>query len=146
MGTNFIFPLGLCLLLLPACSSADDDRAPAVSNGGGVSADAPAPMPPGDPVSLQTSPEGYPTPDTTMRGRFEVRRGCLTFVTPAAVLRAVLPSGSRFDPPATVALPAGKGIQLGETVVVKGGEGEFRPPAAVPANCPERAMLVGGVM
>lgn len=145
MRTSSLIPAGLCALLLSACSYAGNDSAASHSERGDTAAAQQAEAPAETPLFIQTTPESYPTPDTTMRGRFEVRQGCLTFVTAEAGFRAVLPAGSEFRPPATVVLPGGREVPLGEAVVVKGGEGEFGPASAVPATCPQRAMLIGGV-
>ena len=96
-------------------------------------------------IYIQTFPDAhYPTPDTTMRGRFEARNGCLVFVSGNDVLRAVLPAGTALSDADTIAL-AGVSVPLNEEVVVKGGEGEFGQASTVRENCPRRAVLIGGL-
>lgn len=126
------------------CQASTDDSAPS-SNGASVVSSAPAPAAAaGQSVFVQTFPEvGYPTPDTTLRGRFAVDRGCLSFVAGGATFRAVLPSGARFGAPDTVLFPDGRRVALGSEIVVKGGEGEFGAASSVPAACPKQAILIG---
>lgn len=129
---------------LCGCQVSTDDGAPS-SNGASTAGSVPAgPAAAGGSVFVHTFPEaGYPTPDTTLRGRFAVDRGCLTFVAGGASFRAVLPSGTRFRAPDSVLLPGGRQVALGSEIVVKGGEGEFGAASSVPADCPRNAVLIG---
>lgn len=133
-------------IMLSACNYATTDPASESSKSGATVANSAKHGASGDTIFVQTFPQpDYPTPDTTTRGRFEVRGSCLNFVTAEGAFRAVLPAGSRFSPPSAVTLADGRKIGLGEMVVLKGAEGEFGPGSSVPAACPTQAMLIGGV-
>jgi hypothetical protein len=98
-------------------------------------------------VFIQTLPSSdYPTPDTTTSGKFELREGCLNFVTREGNFRAVLPSGSKFISPSTILFGNGGQIPIGEFAVVKGAESEFGSASARPPACPTKAILIGGVV
>ena len=84
----------------------------------------------------------YPTPDTTLTGRFEVQDQCVVFILGDAVMRAVLPLESTLTPGGVLSI-LGRSIALGEKVTVKGGEGEFGAPLSYPVSCPKRAALIG---
>lgn len=135
----------ICVMLC-ACNSASNDPAPAsdVTEQAQVNPSA-APRTP-DAVFVQTLPgPDFPTPDTTTRGSFELRNGCLNFVTGEGNFRAVVPSGSEFVGTDTVMLSDGRQIKIGQPVVIKGAEGEFGRPSERPPTCPSTAILIGGV-
>lgn len=133
-------------VLLCGCQASADDPLPA-SNGAPVADPGPAAVAAGDGrIFVQTLPKAdYPTPDTNVRGRFAVDNGCLSFVAGGATFRAVLPAGTRFEAPSSVRFPDGRRIALASEIVVKGGEGEFGAAASIPANCPSKAILIGGL-
>ena len=148
MRTSSIFLAVLGANLIGGCQAPADNSTPPTSNGGSTSASSSAPPPPphGESLFIQTFPEaGYPTPDTTTRGRFAIKHGCLVFEAGGETFRAILPAGSRFSPPDSIVLAGGGRAELGREVVVKGGEGEFGAASAIPAACPQRALLIGGV-
>ena len=134
-------------ILISGCQAPADDPGPSTGNGVlNAASDTPAAPPGGGTVFVQTFPEpDYPTPDTTTRGRFTVRGGCLSFASGGETYRAVLPAGSRFRAPDAVLLADGRRTELGREIEVKGGEGEFGAAADVPPACPQKAMLIGGL-
>ena len=145
MGRKIFSPLFFSILLaggmLSACQQV---REPTVSESG-------AGTTPGKMVQATSatfihrfSESKFPTPDTTMTGRFEIRDKCVVFILGDAVMRAVLPLESRLTPGGDLAI-LGRSVALGEKVAVKGGEGEFGAPQSYPSSCPKRAALIGEI-
>ena len=135
----------ICVMLC-ACNSASNDPAPAPNVIEQTKDDSRAAPGTPDAIFVQTLPDpDFPTPDTTTRGSFELRDGCLNFVTGEGSFRAVIPSGSEFVGPDTVMLNDGRQIKIGQPVVIKGAEGEFGRPSNRPPTCPVKAILIGGV-
>lgn len=141
-----IISAALGAIWVAGCQASADDPVPPTSNGGSnAAAQSRAPAEAGT-VFVQTFPEaGYPTPDTVTSGRFAVRQGCLVFESGGEAFRAVLPAGSRYAGTEGIIFAGGGRAELGRTLAVKGGEGEFGVASDVPAACPSRALLIGGV-
>lgn len=97
-------------------------------------------------VFIHTLPSlDFPTPDTSVTGRFLVSNNCLIFVTKKETFRAVMPPDTRLMDSDTVLLVTGTRLAMNRQVVIKGGEGEFGILTDVPENCPSKALLIGGL-
>lgn len=145
MSRKIFFPLFLSILsagaLLSACQQEREPTTP--ESGTGI---APSKMIKGTSAIFihRFTESNFPTPDTTLIGRFEVRDQCVVFILGDAVMRAVLPLESSLSPDGDLAI-LGRSIALGKTVTVKGGEGEFGAPKSYPLSCPKRAALIGEI-
>lgn len=130
-------------IALSACNSASNDPASAPSIVQETKSNPPAPT---DAVFVQTLPSpDFPTPDTTTRGSFELRDGCLIFVTGEGNFLAVVPSGSKLVASNRVTFSDGRQIRIGQSVVIKGAESEFGRASERPSACPAKAILIGGM-
>ena len=100
----------------------------------------------GDAVFIHMLPSlDFPTPDTSVTGRFLVSNNCLVFVTKEQIFRAVMPPDTRLMYSGTILLVTGTRLAMNRQVVIKGGEGEFGTLTDVPENCPSQALLIGGL-
>jgi hypothetical protein len=142
ISSPLYFSILLAGVLLSACQQGREPATPESGTGA-----APSKMIKGTSAIFihRFTESNFPSPDTTLTGRFEVRDQCVVFILGDAVMRAVLPLESALTPDGDLAI-LGRSIALGEKVTVKGGEGEFGAPRSYPLSCPKRAALIGEIL